>query len=73
VLPAPRFNSPTVRNNIIATASLIIPYPNNTAFNTGYFYGFVIQTVLLLMPLLQRYLLRKGHCLPAGLQIESMF
>ena len=35
------FKSETVLNNIIATASLIIPYPNNTALSTGYFSGFI--------------------------------
>ena len=33
------FNSETVLNNIIATASLIIPSPNRTAFRTGYLSG----------------------------------
>jgi len=36
---APRFSYPTVLNRIIATASFIIPYPNNTALRTGYFSG----------------------------------
>jgi len=35
------FSFETVPNKIIATASLRIPYPNSTAFNTGNFYAFI--------------------------------
>jgi len=38
-LPAPKFSSSTVLKRMIATASLIIPSPNNTALRTGNFYG----------------------------------
>ena len=33
------FRFDIVPNKMIATASLIIPYPKSTAFNTGNFYG----------------------------------